>query len=354
MAKSRRQTAWVVDQLGRWIRPGKPAAEPEHEEPKPKPSAGRRRLALGLQGGGALGAFTWGVLDRLLEEPDLPLSAVSGASAGAVNGVTLISNWVLGGPEAARLGLERLWRRLSEKASFARPSWLPGLGQSAGAVALDVTSRLFSPYQLNPLDVNPLREVLAEEVNFAALADAAAPELIIAATRIRDGEPRLFRRGEITLDAVIASACLPFIHQAVEIEGEAYWDGGYSLNPPLKALVEGKPPDDLLVVQLNPVEHDGLPTSAREIAQRLNQIVFNRPLIEEWAVLAPDAAAGRFRLHRLVIETEAVPPGSALDLDWTFLTALRDQGRAQASAWLDGGGLDQGKDGQGKERLTRT
>ena len=189
-----RQAAWI-DQLGRWIRPAAP--------PRRTAAAGGR-LALGLQGGGALGAFTWGVLDRLLQEPGLPLSAVSGASAGAVNGAVLVSNWVHGGPEIARAALERLWRRLSEKASLGRPAWLPGLTQAAGAMALDVTSRLFSPYQLNPLDLNPLREILADEVDFAALADRRAPELIIAATRISDGSTRLFRRGEITLDAIIA------------------------------------------------------------------------------------------------------------------------------------------------------
>ena len=333
MAKPPRQAAWV-DQLGRWIRPARPAAGPGR---KTAPTG--RRLALGLQGGGALGAFTWGVLDRLLEEPDLPLSAVSGASAGAVNGAVLVSAWTRGGPDGARQALERLWRRLSEKAGLGRPGWLPGLGQSAGATALDVTSRLFSPYQLNPLDLNPLREILADEVDFTALVHARAPELIIAATRISDGAPRLFRRGEITLDAIIASACLPLIHQAVEIDGEGYWDGGYSANPPLRALVEGAPPDDLLVVQLNPARHAGLPKSSREIVERLNQIVFNRPLLDEWATLEPETTAGRFRLHRLVIEPETLPPGGALDLDWAFLSALKDQGRAQAAAWLATGAL---------------
>jgi NTE family protein len=333
MAKPPRQAAWV-DQLGRWIRPGKPAPGGPGDK-----SASGPPLALGLQGGGALGAFTWGVLDRLLEEPGLPLAAVSGASAGAVNGAVLVSHWTRGGPTSARQGLERLWRRLSDHASLTRPGWLPGLGQSAGAVAFDVTSRLFSPYQLNPLDVNPLREILAEEVDFAALGSARAPELIVAATRIRDGAPHLFRRGAVTLDAIIASACLPLIHQAVEIDGEAYWDGGYTTNPPLKPLVADGSVRDLLVVQLNPAEYGGLPKTSREITQRLNQILFNRPLLEEWAALEPQAAAGRFRLHRLVLDPATLPAGGALDLDWTFLTALRDQGRAQAAAWLETGAL---------------
>jgi NTE family protein len=314
-----RQAAWV-DQLGRWIRPA----------PPPPRKAGH--LALGLQGGGALGAFTWGVLDRLLEDEALPLSAVSGTSAGAVNGAVLVSNWVRGGPKGAKAALDRLWRRLSET---GRPAWMPAMSQAAGALALDVTSRLFSPYQLNPLDLNPLRELLDEEVDFQALADRRAPELVIAATRISDGSARLFRRGEITLDAILASACLPSIHQAVEIEGEGYWDGGYSQNPPLKILVENPAPDDLLVVQLNPLHHAELPKSSREIGQRLNQVVFNRSLVEDWPGLEAQAAAGRFRLHRLAIAFESLPPGGALDLDWAFLEALRDQGRAKAAAWLD-------------------
>ena len=321
MTKPRGQAAWV-DQLGRWIRPAAP----------PRRAAGTRgSLALGLQGGGALGAFTWGVLDRLLEDPDLPLHAVSGTSAGAVNGAVLISHWVRGGSKGARAALDRLWGRLSEK---GRPTWMPALGQAAGAMAMDVTARLFSPYQLNPFDLNPLREILAEEVDFTALAAPQAPELIIAATRISDGGARLFRRGEITLDAILASACLPAMHQAVEIEGEGYWDGGYSSNPPLRALVEGEAPDDLLVVQLNPIRYAGLPKNSRDITQRVNQVVFNRPLMDEWASLEPEAAAGRFRLHRLAIDLETLPPGGALDLDRTFLEALRDQGRARASEWL--------------------
>jgi NTE family protein len=333
MAKPPRQAAWV-DQLGRWIRPPKPVAGAAGRRAVPL-----RRLALGLQGGGALGAFTWGVLDRLLEEPGLPLSAVSGASAGAVNGAVLVSHWTRGGPTAARHGLERLWRRLSEQASLTRPGWLPGLGQSAGAVALDVTLRLFSPYQLNPLDLNPLREILADEVDFPTLGAPEAPELIVAATRVRDGTPRLFRRGAVTLDVVIASACLPLIHQAVEIEGEVYWDGGYTSNPPLRPLVADPPPDNLLVVQLNPADYGGLPKTSREITHRLNQILFNRPLMEEWAALEPEAAAGRFRLDRLVIDPETMPAGGALDLDWAFLTALKEQGRTQAAAWLASGAL---------------
>jgi NTE family protein len=313
-----------VDPLGRWIMPA----------PVRRTGGPKLRLALALQGGGALGAFAWGVLDRLLELPDLPLSAVSGTSAGAVNGAVLVSHWVRGGAPAAKAALERLWQRLAEKASFGKPDWMPNLGQSAGALALDVTSRLFSPYQLNPLDLNPLREVLAEEIDFAALADPAAPELIIAATRISDGSARLFRRGEITLDAILASACLPLIHQAVEIDGEGYWDGGYSSNPPLWPLVGDPPPDDLLLVQLNPLRHEGLPKSAREIGRRLNQIVFNRALLEDWTALEREAADGRLRLHRLVVDLETLPPGGTLDLDRTFLAALREQGRSQADAWL--------------------
>ena len=340
MAKPPRQAAWV-DQLGRWIRPARPAAGPGR---KTAPTG--RRLALGLQGGGALGAFTWGVLDRLLEEPDLPLSAVSGASAGAVNGAVLVSAWTRGGPDGARQALERLWRRLSEKAGLSRPGWLPGLGQSAGATALDVTSRLFSPYQLNPLDLNPLREILADEVDFTALVHARAPELIIAATRISDGAPRLFRRGEITLDAIIASACLPLIHHTVEIAGEPYWDGGYAANPPLIPLVHTSDAAHLLVVQVTPTASERLPKTPREIERRLERIQFNATLnaeleaIKLGIILRATPKMRRLRIGRISAQDEfaGLENESPADLGREFLDRLWQSGRGAVETWLEQAG----------------
>jgi NTE family protein len=297
------------------------------------------RPALALQGGGALGAFTWGVLDRLLAEPGFGFSGVSGASAGAVYAVVLAAAWAEGGAPAARAALERVWRRISDSAQltpFGNQPFLPGLGQAAGALALDLTTRLLSPYQLNPLALHPLREILTAEVDFAALRRTACPPVLISATRIDDGVARLFGNAEIGLDAVIASTALPLLHHAVEIDGVAYWDGGYVANPPLAALVAATRPKALLVVQLNPLRVAQRPRQAPEIITRLNQIVFNRPLQQELDFLA--ATRPRLALHRLVIDpaAEAMTRGSALSLDWAFLTALRDHGRSAAEAWLAG------------------
>ncbi len=300
------------------------------------------RLALALQGGGALGAFTWGVLDRLLEEPGFQFSGVSGTSAGAVNAVVMAAAWAQGGAPAARLALDRVWRRVSESARhtpFGSQPFQPlsGFGQAAGALALDVATRMVSPYQFNPLALHPLREILTAEVDFTALTAPCCPAVLIAATTIGDGSVKLFGNAAIGLDALIASTALPLLHHAVEIDGVAYWDGGYVANPPLRALVGASKPRELLVVQLNPLRVDRLPRSAPDIIARLNQIVFNRPLLDELAVLAelrPD-----LRLHRLVIDPDidALAQGSAFSLDWPFLTALRDHGRDEAGRWLAGG-----------------
>jgi NTE family protein len=300
------------------------------------------RPALALQGGGALGAFTWGVLDRLLAEPGFGFSGVSGASAGAVNAVVLAAAWAEGGAAAARAALERVWRRVSDSAQltpFGNQPFLPGIGQAAGALALDITTRLLSPYQLNPLALHPLREILTAEVDFAALRRAACPPVLISATRIDDGAARLFGNDEIGVDAVIASTALPLLHHAVEIEGVAYWDGGYVANPPLAAIVKAARPKALLVVQLNPLCVERLPRQAPEIITRLNQIVFNRPLLQELEFLAETRP--RLTVHRLAIDpgADALTRGTALSLDWAFLTALRDHGRSAAEAWLANGSV---------------
>ena len=301
--------------------------------PQGRDSGGR--LALALQGGGALGAFTWGVLDRLLEAPSFGFAGVSGTSAGAVNAVVLASSWVAGGAPASRRALDRVWQRISEAGQPFHA--LSGFGPAAGALALDVATRLMSPYQLNPLALDPLREILADTVDFAALKAPSCPPVVIAATRIADGTARLFGNAEITLDTVLASAALPSLSHAVEIDGEAYWDGGYVANPPLRALVAAARPAALLVVQLNPMRDDRLPRRAPDIVARLNQIVFNRPLLDELAFLAETRPS--LPVHRLVIDPEhpALQRGSALSLDLPFLQALRQHGRAKASDFLAGG-----------------
>jgi NTE family protein len=310
-----------------------------------------RRLALALQGGGALGAFTWGVLDRLLEADAFVIAAASGASAGALNALVLADGLAEGGARAARLRLERLWRRLS----LATPlSPFGSLGPDvAGTVAnavLALPATVFSPYQLNPLGLDPLRRILADELDFARLA-VAPVALHIAATRVRNGRPRLFRNGEITLEVALASCCLPLLHHAVAIDEEWYWDGGFSANPPLRPLLLDGPAEEVLIVQLAPQEGQPSPRFVPDIARRLRQIALNAPLQKEEELLADLAALcrrhgffrprrcrrlRRVRLHRIAAPAacETLPGASPLNLDWRFLTELRDHGRTAAERWL--------------------
>jgi len=311
-------------------------------------------IELALQGGGAHGAFTWGVLDRLLEEDGLDLVAISGTSAGAMNAVVLADGLVRGGRAGGRAALAHFWRAVSEAARFSpvRRSpldrWLGrwSLDTSPGYIAMDLLSRLASPYDLNLFDVNPLRDVLTACVDFDNVNACPAVKLFVTATNVRTGLPRTFRQGEITPDAVMASACLPSLYKAVEIEGEAYWDGGYVGNPALYPLVDESDCRDLVIVQINPIRREALPTSAAEIQNRLNEITFNSALIKELRAItllrrlieAEGLETERYRdmrLHRIGGEgLEHLSASSKLNAEWEFLTHLRERGRASAEAWL--------------------
>jgi NTE family protein len=252
----------------------------------------KRLLSLALQGGGSFGAFTWGVLDRLLEQDTVALDAVSGTSAGALNAVVLANGLAEGGPAEARARLERFWERLSNAASlapFARrdDAWAgSNWAGSVATAALELSTRVVSPYHFNLLGLNPLRDILAEEVDFERLRAGSPIRLLIATTRVKDGRSRLFRDDEITLEAVLASTCLPHLHHAVEIEGEWYWDGGYSANPPLRQLVIDAKADDILLVQVTPETQEDVLRLSRDIARRVSQIAFNSPLQKEVEALA--------------------------------------------------------------------
>lgn len=328
--------------------PSRPATAPAPETLSTDRRAGKPRpLSLALQGGGALGAFTWGVLDRLLQE-DVAIDCVSGASAGAVNAVLLASGLAKGGPEGARQALDSFWTKLG-RYSLPRSS----------EMMLFASVRLASPYQFNPLDVNPVRDLLAGEVDFEALRRDDAVRLLISATRVSDGALRIFRNAEITSDVVAASACLPQIQQAVSIEGESYWDGGYASNPPLVELVAESRAAELLLVQLIPTHGGDLPRTKRAIESRLSQITFNTPLQGELEALATmiklcrdDGDAGgsalseklqRLQMHRIAAEdhVDKLDESSSVHVDHQALGALRDQGRVAAEAWLrDGSGAD--------------
>ena len=319
-------------------------------------------IDLALQGGGAHGAFAWGVLDRLLEETWLTIEAISGTSAGAMNAAVLADGHAVGGADGARAALEAFWRRVSQ-AALLRPfrrgpldilfgRWT--LDSSPVYLALDLAARLFSPYDLNPGGGNPLDKVLADSVDFGRLSQAPI-KLFITATNVRTGRGRVFRNAELSPQVLLASACLPSMFQAVEIDGEAYWDGGYAGNPTITPLVHECVSDDTILVQINPVERRGTPRTARDIINRVNEVSFNAPLLKELRMIAvlrqvadPGNCEGaqwaRARMHRIASEMMTdLGASSKMNAEWEFLTLMRDEGRRAADAFLAAHGDDIGQ-----------
>ena len=308
---------------------------------------------LALQGGGSHGAFTWGVLDRLLEEPWLRIDGISGTSAGAMNGAVLTAGFAAGGLAGAKAALDAFWKRVSHSARFSPIRRSPldimlgrwTLDTSPFYLAFDLASRVFSPYDLTPRGSNPLRDVLADSVDFGLLARAPI-RLFVTATNVRTGRGRVFRNAEITPDVLLASACLPTLFQAIEIEGEPYWDGGYSGNPTITPLVRECKSQDTVLVAVNPVERPGTPRSAREILDRLNEVSFNATLLKELRMIAllrqvadPGSSEGaqwaHMRIH--LIASSVLPTlgaSSKFNAEWDFLSMLRDEGRRSAEAFL--------------------
>jgi NTE family protein len=298
-----------------------------------------RRLSLALQGGGSFSAFTWGVLDRLLEEPDCDIDSISGASAGAVNGVLLASGFVEGGREGARARLRRFWRRVTDEASFRSLMLIGGFSPAGTSVAF---ARGLSPTQFDPFDLDPLRQALATEIDFSALGDPTCPKLLVATTRVRDGRLQIFRNRDLTADVVLASTCPPLIHCAVEIDGEAYWDGGYAANPPVVQLVQDSEATDVLVVHITPTRDSYVPMTMAAIDRRLDQIMANSALNAEIAALdlaRNDAVTPKLRslrLFRIAAEDtiDGLAQRSAVDLGRSFITLLHRSGRDAADHWL--------------------
>ena len=292
-------------------------------------------LSLALQGGGSFGAFAWGVLDRLLEEP-IALDAISGSSAGAVNAVLLASGMIEGGREGARARLVSFWKKMSESALFLSKATPIGAG-------LELVVRTLSPYQFNPFNINPLREALAVEVDFERLREQSNIKLLLGATRVRDGKLRILANHELTVDAVLASACLPLLHHAIELDGEAYWDGGYAANPPLLPLVRASAAPHVLIVQVTPSISSRLPKSPREIAARLEQIQLNATLNAELEALKLGKIFGlsgrlkRLRIGRISADEQfdGLADESAANLGWDFLERLHLAGREAAKLWLE-------------------
>ncbi|MDH5823689.1 patatin-like phospholipase family protein [Luteimonas sp. RD2P54] len=305
-------------------------------------------LLLALQGGGAHGAFTWGVLDRLLEEPAFGIEAVSATSSGAVNAVAMAHGWIQDGREGARTHLARTWQRIGEKGALA--SW--GLPPAAGGVAwLTEFTRHLTPAQLNPLGLNPLADLLDELIDFERIRAAPPFRLHVAATRVRDGALVLFTGERLTCEAVLASACLPQLFRAVEIDGDAHWDGGYAGNPALAPLVYEARARDLLCVLVQPLESPRLPTSAREIADRALELTFSTTFLRELEALATNQQLIRGKLaltslgRRLQsLRLHLVEPGASLaeaggkaklDTRPAMLGALCALGRERAGQWLE-------------------
>ena len=319
-------------------------------------------IDLALQGGGSHGAFTWGVLDRLLEEPWLQIEAISGTSAGAMNAAVMADGHAKGDNGGAREALESFWHSVSKAAVFSPLQRSPidillgrwTLDHSPAYLALDLMARIFSPYDLNFGQPNPLTKMLQDAVDFTRLATAPI-KLFITATNVRTGRPRVFRNAELTPEVLLASACLPTMFQAVEIDGDAYWDGGYSGNPTMTPLVQECVSDDTILVAINPVERPGIPRSARDILNRLNEVSFNSVLLKELrmiALLRQVADAGNtegaqwagMRIHMIKSEMMTdLGSSSKINAEWAFLCMLRDEGRRAADAFLSEHGDDLGR-----------
>ncbi|HRO10732.1 patatin-like phospholipase family protein [Amaricoccus sp.] len=321
-----------------------------------KPAAPAKPLNLALQGGGSHGALTWGVLDRLLEDERIAIVETSGTSAGAMNAVVLADGFAAGGREGARAALAAFWKAVSDAARFspAQRTWWDrmagrySLDRSPGYLMMEGIGRLFSPYELNPLDLNPLRDLLVARVDFDRVNAPGGIATHINATNVRTGLPRVFDTGAITAETVLASACLPQMYKAVEIDGEAYWDGGFSANPALYPLITNTASPDILIVQINPIHRRALPRTARDIINRANEISFNTSLVKELrtlallrraSALAPEleaAGTGQLYLHLVHVDEEVqdLAASSKLNAEWGYLRELFDRGRRWADLWL--------------------
>jgi len=331
--------------------------------PRAAPDPQRKTVLvdLALQGGGAHGAFTWGVLDRLLDVTWMDLDGISGTSAGAMNAVVMADGLIKGGRAGAKAALEQFWRKISDAARFSpiqrgpieilTGNWT--LDYSPLFVAADLAAKIFSPYSMNFGGGNPLRDILVESIDFPALTESRI-RLFITATNVRTGRGRIFRNADLTPDVLIASACLPTMFQAAEIDGDAYWDGGYSGNPTISPLVRECKSTDTILVQINPIERPGTPRTANEINNRLNEISFNAPLMKELRMCAllrkvadPGKSEGalwaKMRIHRITSDAMLeLGYSSKLLAEWSFFCKLRDEGRRAAEAFLEAHGTDVG------------
>jgi NTE family protein len=317
----------------------------------------RKRVNLALQGGGAHGAFTWGVLDRLMREGRIFIDGISGTSAGAMNGVVFTDGFLKDGRQGAIDALKVFWEKVSEKAllkaNSGSASWFGqcesmwNMDAAPHFMFIDFLTRMFSPYQINPFDFNPLRQILAEQIDWKALTARSEIKLFVAASNVRTCKLRVFRTPELSVDALMASACLPLYFRAVEIDGEAYWDGGYLGNPAIAPLIQECVSKDVIIVQINPMNRPEIPTNAREILNRINEISFNSTVVREMGAIATISSLiehgqligtpfHRVNFHMIVAEDEMSKLGasSKFNADWGFLRYLYELGVATTDKWL--------------------
>jgi NTE family protein len=315
-------------------------------------------LNLAIQGGGAHGAYAWGILDRLLEDGRFSIASITATSAGAMNAVVLAAALSKGSPDAGRAALEGFWKRISEARGPFSPASMNsvrrlfdpfGAFREAGFQWFNALTSVASPYQFNPFNFNPLRDVLKESVDFDDLRRESTIRLFLSATDVRTGKVRVFRTEEVTADATLACACLPYLFQAVETAGGAYWDGGYVANPALWPLFYEDLPDDILICHINPLNRDAIPKTSAEIMDRLNEITFNASLLAELRAIAfvqklvkEDQLKEELRERYRDIHVHAIRADDALGhlgvaskfrTDWDYLTGLRDLGRAAFDDW---------------------
>lgn len=315
-----------------------------------------KRLNLALQGGGAHGAYTWGVLDRILEEDDIEVAGISGTSAGAMNAVVMVNGYMENGRDGAKKSLECFWQSISNLGNIYSPFQQTPLEETFSPWNLDwslaynwfeLMTRFYSPYEFNPLNLNPLRDTLTKHLNIESIQACSLMRVFIAATHVESGQARIFQCDEITVDAVLASACIPFIFQAVEIDGAPYWDGGYMGNPVLWPLFYKTPVQDILLIQLNPLFREGTPKRAPDIINRLNEINFNSSLISEMRAihfvsklikekrLDPEEYKD-IHMHLIGMPDVLanVDASSKMNTRWAFFEYLKELGRTRAEIWL--------------------
>jgi len=309
---------------------------------------------IALQGGGAHGAFTWGVLDKILEDGRINIDSICATSAGSMNAVIYAYGKMQGGNDKARELLERFWYRISLTGQPSLPFipiWMDRLWRSWSFNILDTFSHILSPYQFNPFNYNILRNILSDLVDFEALNQHQHNKLFISATNVRTGQVRIFDNSELSLDVIMASACLPYLFQAVKVGDEYYWDGGYMGNPAIFPVFYQGKTKDVIVVHINPIIRNHIPKSANEITNRINEITFNSSLLKEFRAIAfvqklleENWLKEEFKHKLHNIHVHSIRADEALheyeistkfDVDWNFLKNLRDLGRSLTSIWLD-------------------